>query len=181
MQKVKVQDKEFELYLQENEILASIDSIAQKLNKDLKGKNPLFIAILNGAFMFASELFKRLDLDCEISFVKYSSYAGTSTTGIVSSLIGADESVTGRNVVILEDIVDTGITMEKVVRDVKAHDPESVRIATLLYKPAAFQKDYPIDYVGIEIPNDFIVGFGPDYNGYGRNLKDIYKIAAGSH
>jgi hypoxanthine phosphoribosyltransferase len=179
MQQVKVKDRSFKLYLPEKEIVEAIDQIARKINNDYEGKNPLFIAILNGAFMFASELFKKINVDCEISFVKYSSYAGTATTGQVNTLIGSNEDVTGRDIIILEDIVDTGITMEKVVRDINVFKPASVKIATLLFKPAAFQKTYKIDYVGKEIPNDFIVGFGLDYDGFGRNLKDIYKIVDG--
>ncbi|MDQ3193071.1 MAG: hypoxanthine phosphoribosyltransferase [Bacteroidota bacterium] len=176
MQKVKVKDKEFEVFITEKEILKAIDVVVEKMQKDLQGKNPLFIAILNGAFMFASDLFKKYEGDCEISFVKYASYAGTSTTGQVITLIGSNEKVTDRTVVILEDIIDSGITMEKVVSDIKEFNPLDVKIATLLFKPEAFTKNYPIDYIGLSIPNDFIVGYGLDYDGYGRNLKDIYKI-----
>jgi hypoxanthine phosphoribosyltransferase len=179
MQQVKVKDRSFSLYLPEKEIIGAIENIAKKINEDYEGKNPLFIAVLNGVFMFASELFKKVNVDCEISFVKYSSYIGTKTSGQVNTLIGSNEDITGRNIIILEDIVDTGITMEKVVRDINAFQPASVKIATLLFKPAAFQKKYKVDYIGKEIPNDFIIGFGLDYDGFGRNLKDIYKIVDG--
>ncbi|HET6245745.1 MAG: hypoxanthine phosphoribosyltransferase [Bacteroidetes bacterium] len=178
MQKVKVKDKDFELFISENQIQKAIDDVVEKMQTDLKDKNPLFIAILNGAFMFASDLFKKYSGDCQISFVKYASYSGTQTTGQVITLIGSNEQVTGRTVVILEDIVDSGITMEQVVKDIKVFNPLDVKIATLLFKPDAFIKNYSIDYVGISIPNDFIVGYGLDYDGYGRNLKDIYKIVS---
>jgi hypoxanthine phosphoribosyltransferase len=176
MQKVKVKDKEFEIYIPEEELMQSISQVANRMNQDLQGKNPLFLGILNGAFMFASELFKRINTDCQISFVKYASYHGVTSTGQVSTLIGANEEVTGRTVVILEDIIDSGITMEKVVADIEKHNPADIKIATMLFKPDAFKRNYPIHYIGKEIPNDFILGFGLDYDGYGRNLRDIYKL-----
>ena len=177
MQRVKVKDKEFEIFITEKEICKAVDGVVEKMSRDLKGKNPLFIAILNGAFMFASDLFKKYPGDCQISFVKYASYREISSTGQVATLIGSNEEVTGRSIVILEDIIDSGITMEQVVKDIKAHHPLEIKIATLLFKPDAFVKNYQIDYIGMSIPNDFIVGYGLDYDGYGRNFKDIYKLA----
>ena len=176
MKTVKVLDKEFGLYIPQEKIEASIQEVADQINRDMDGMNPMFLVVLNGAFMFASELFKRLTIPCEISFVKLSSYAGTETTSVVRELIGLDHSLDGRHVVIVEDIVDTGHTMRytiKKLRDLKAAD---VRIATLFFKPNSFQYDYPIDYKGMDIGNDFIVGYGLDYDQQGRNLPNIYKI-----
>ena len=176
MKTVKVLDKEFGLYIPQEKIEASIQTVADHINKDLDGMNPLFLVVLNGAFMFASELFKRLTIPCEISFVKLTSYAGTKTTNVIRELIGLDNPLDGRHVVVVEDIVDTGHTMRhtlKKLRDLKAAD---VRIATLFFKPDNFQYDYPIDYKGMDIGNEFIVGYGLDYDQQGRNLPDIYKI-----
>ena len=176
MKTVKVLDKEFSLYIPQEKIENAIQAVADQVNIDLADKNPLFLVVLNGAFMFASELFKRLTIPCEISFVKLSSYAGTETTNMVRELIGLDHSLDGRHVVVVEDIVDTGHTMRytlQKLRDLKAVD---VRIATLFFKPANFQYDYPIDYKGMDIGNEFIVGYGLDYDQQGRNLPDIYKV-----
>lgn len=176
MKTVKVLDKEFELFIPQQKIEDSIQKVANQIDQDLDGMNPLFLVVLNGAFMFASELFKRLTIPCEVSFVKLSSYAGTETTNVIRELIGLDHSLDGRHVVVVEDIVDTGHTMRytlKKLRDLKAAD---VRIATLFFKPDSFQYDYPIDYKGMDIGNDFIVGYGLDYNQQGRNLPNIYKV-----
>ena len=176
MKTVKVLDKEFGLYIPQEKIENSIQAVAEQINHDLDGLNPLFLVVLNGAFMFASELFKRLTIPCEISFVKLSSYSGTETTTVVRELIGLDHSLDGRHVVIVEDIVDTGHTLRyttQKLRDLKAAD---VRIATLFFKPNNFQYTYPIDYKGMDIGNEFIVGYGLDYDQQGRNLPDIYKI-----
>ena len=176
MKTVKVLDKEFGLYIPQEKIEAEIQNVADQISRDMEGMNPLFLVVLNGAFMFASELFKRVTIPCEISFVKLSSYAGTETTNVIRELIGLDLPLDGRHVVIVEDIVDTGHTMRytiKKLRDLRAAD---VRIATLFFKPNSFQYDYPIDYKGMDIGNDFIVGYGLDYDQQGRNLPDIYKI-----
>ena len=176
MKTVKVLDKEFGLYIPQEKIEAEIQNVADQISRDMEGMNPLFLVVLNGAFMFASELFKRVTIPCEISFVKLSSYAGTETTNVIRELIGLDHPLDGRHVVIVEDIVDTGHTMRdtiKKLRDLRAAD---VRIATLFFKPNSFQYDYPIDYKGMDIGNDFIVGYGLDYDQQGRNLPDIYKI-----
>lgn len=173
---IEVKDKKFSLYINSEEINKSVTKVADKINKDLEGKNPLFIVVLNGAFIFASDLIRKINIDCEISFVKLSSYSGTKTTSVVRELIGLDENLSGRNIVIIEDIVDTGITMENTVNKFKKLNAKDVKIATLLFKPKAFQKDYNIDYIGLEIPNDFILGYGLDYDGFGRNYPDIYKI-----
>ena len=176
MKTVKVLDKEFGLYIPQEKIEANIQNVAGQINRDLEGMNPLFLVVLNGAFMFASELFKRITIPCEISFVKLTSYSGTKTTNIIRELIGLDHPLDGRHVVIVEDIVETGHTMRytiKKLRDLKAAD---VRVATLFFKPDLFQYDFPIDYKGLEIDDEFIVGYGLDYDQQGRNLPDIYKI-----
>jgi len=176
MNKVKVRDKEFSLFLTAEEIDKAVDQVAEMINADMLGKNPLFLCVLNGAFIFASDLLKKVEVDCEISFVKLSSYVGTQTTNTVRELIGLDQVLTDRTVVVVEDIIDTGITMSYTTEKLRKLGASDVRIATLLFKPEAFKKDYPIDYVGIVIPNEFIVGYGLDYDGHGRNLPDIYKI-----
>lgn len=176
MKEVQLHDKRFSVSIGADKIDAAVQIVADKINADYEGKKPLFLVVLNGAFMFASDLFKKLTIECEVSFVKLSSYSGTSTTHVVRELIGLDEALTDRNVIVVEDIIDTGITMENTIQKLKHLQAADVKIVTLLYKPLAFQKDYAIDYIGIEIPNDFIVGYGLDYDGLGRNLPDIYKI-----
>ena len=173
---VKLHDKEFKISIPALEIDKSISKVADKINADYEGKNPLFIIVLNGAFMFASDLLKKIHIDCEITFVKLSSYVGTKSSHVVREVIGLDKSLAGRNVIVVEDIIDTGITMHDTLPKLKQMEAADVKIATLLFKPNAFQKDFPIDYIGMEIPNDFIVGYGLDYDGLGRNLADIYKI-----
>jgi len=176
MDKVKVRDKEFSLFLTVEDIDKAVDQIAEMINIDMKGRDPLFLCVLNGAFIFASDLLKKVEVDCEISFVKLSSYVGTQTTNTVRELIGLDQVLVDRTVVVIEDIIDTGITMDYTLDKLRKLGASDVRIATLLFKPEAFKKNYAIDYVGIVIPNEFIVGYGLDYDGHGRNLPDIYKI-----
>ena len=176
MKTVKVLDKEFSIYIPQEKIENAIQTVADQLNKDMVDKKPLFLVVLNGAFMFASELFKRLTIPCEITFVKLSSYSGTATTNVVRELIGLDHSLEGRNVVIVEDIVDTGHTMKYTIEKLRNLNAADVRIATLFFKPNSFQYDYPIDYKAMDIDNEFIVGYGLDYNQQGRNLPDIYKV-----
>ncbi|MCF6171461.1 MAG: hypoxanthine phosphoribosyltransferase [Bacteroidales bacterium] len=176
MKKIKIHDKFFEPFIPFEKIDAAIGQMADKINSDMAGKTPLFLVILNGSFMFAADLFKKLDMNCEISFIKLASYSGTQSTENVKELIGLDESFKDRHVIIVEDIIDSGITLEMVLNSLKEMDAASVQIATLLFKPKAFRKDYTIEYIGLEIPNDFIVGYGLDYDKQGRNYKDIYKI-----
>ena len=177
MKKVTIIDRDFELFISYEKIKAVVEEMAEKMNTDFKDKNPLFICILNGSFMFATELFKRISLlDAEISFIKLASYSGLNTTGNVKELIGLNEDLTGRVIVVLEDIVDSGITIAKTIEQIQAKNPAEIKIATLLLKPDALKTKVQLDYVGIEIPNDFIVGYGLDYNGRGRNLIDIYKV-----
>lgn len=176
MKTVKVLDKEFSIYIPQEKIEGAIQTVADQLNHDMADKNPLFLVVLNGAFMFASELFKRLTIPCEISFVKLSSYSGTETTNVVRELIGLDHSLEGRNVVVVEDIVDTGHTMRYTLEKLRDLHAVDVRIATLFFKPKSFQYNYPINYKAMDIDNEFIVGYGLDYNQQGRNLPDIYKV-----
>jgi len=180
MKRVKLWDKEFEISLPNADIQLAIKQIAIRMKKDLEGKQPLFICILNGAFMFASELMKEVELtDAEISFLKLASYSGTSSTGEIKELIGLNEEITGRTVVVIEDIVDSGHTIKGVTDQLINKGAKEVKIATLLFKPDALKVKVNLDYVGIEIPNDFIVGFGLDYDRRGRNLKDIYTLVKG--
>ncbi|MCX6267728.1 MAG: hypoxanthine phosphoribosyltransferase [Bacteroidetes bacterium] len=177
MTKVQVRELTFEKFIGKEDIDVAVQKVADDINRDYDGKNPLLLAILNGAFIFASDLMRKITIPCEISFVKFASYSGTTTTENVKELIGIDEDFTGRHIIIVEDIVDTGITMDKLLGDVKGKNPADIKVACFCFKPDAFQKDFPIDYVGLKIPNDFIVGYGLDYDGYGRNLPDIYKIS----
>lgn len=177
MKRVKLWDKEFEISIPYNEIHSAVVKMADRMREDLSGKETLFICVLNGAFMFASELMKELELeDAEISFLKLASYSGTNSTGTVKELIGLNEQIGGRTVVVLEDIVDSGFTISGVIKQLVEKGAKEVKIATLLYKPEALKVDLNLDYVGLEIPNDFIVGFGLDYDRRGRNLKDIYTL-----
>lgn len=177
MERVKLDDREFDLFIPYAQIKSAIKDIATKINSELEGEDVLFICILNGSFMFSAELLQEITIEnSEITFLKLSSYEGTDTTGNIKELIGLNEPVEGRTLVVLEDIIDTGITIVEVMEMLKSHNPKDVKIATMLLKPEKFGNKMPIDYVGIEIGNDFIVGFGLDYNRKGRNLKDIYKV-----
>ncbi len=173
---MKVKDKDFVTYLCEDEIQTKIIALASQINKDYEGAKPLFIAILNGSFMFASDLFKEIDLACEISFMKLSSYAEMNSTGNVRELIGLNENVFNREVIIIEDIVDTGHTMKNVLEQFKDRGVKSVEVVSLLIKPEALVNDVEVKYVGFEIPNKFVVGYGLDYDGFGRNTKAIYQL-----
>lgn len=180
MKKIKILDKKFCISIKSVEIQKAISKIANKMNKDLKGKDVIFVCILNGAFMFASDLLKKIKFNCQISFLKLASYEGTTSSGNIKRLIGINEGVNenyrNKTIVIIEDIVDSGITIENIIRQLHEYQPEEIKIATLLYKPNAFKQNFEIDYVGIEIPNDFIIGFGLDYNGFARNLNQIYTL-----
>lgn len=176
METIKVHDKEFSKYIDAQKIDAAVTDVANQINREMADKNPLFLVVLNGAFMFASDLLKKITFPMEVSFVKLSSYVGTQTTSVVRELIGLDEVLHDRTVIIVEDIIDTGITMGVTMEKLKKLEAKEVKIATLLYKPDAFKMNYEIDYIGINIPNEFIVGYGLDYNGHGRNIPGIYKI-----
>lgn len=173
---VTLNDKQFEPYIGPEKLDAAIDAVAAKVALRYADSVPLFLGVLNGSFFFASELMKRLPIACEISFVKVASYHGTVSTGTVSQLIGLNERIAGRHVVVLEDIVDTGNTIEHVVESLKEKGPASIAIASLLLKPEVYKKDIAIDFVAMEIPNVFVVGSGLDHNGLGRNLPGLYKI-----
>ncbi len=176
MKTITIKDKQFTLSISEEEIQKAVQQVGEAMNKDLVDKDPLFICVLNGAFMFAGDLMKIVNIPCEITFIKLSSYEGLYTTGSVKEVIGLNESVVGRNIVVVEDIVDTGITMEKIMNSLKAKGAASITVATFLLKPDALKRDIPVHYAAMKIPNDFIVGYGLDYDGYGRNLKEIYTV-----
>ncbi len=176
MQRIKVLDKEFEISISSEKIQQRIQELAKTISDDLVDLDPLFIAILNGSFMFASDLFKKITIDAQVTFLKLASYQGTTTTGSVKQLIGLNQEIKDQNIVILEDIVDTGITLDTIMRQLSGYQPASVRVATLLYKPDACKANISLDYIGFSIPNEFIIGYGLDYNGYGRKYEDIYTL-----
>ncbi len=171
-----IKDKTFETFIPEEEILRRVKAVADRINVDLAGKNPLFLAVLNGAFVFAADLLRMITIPCEISFVKLASYEGTTSTGKVKEVIGINENLAGRTVVIVEDIVDTGLTMKQMVETLGTRQPESVHICTLLLKPDKLKVDLDIEYVAMEVPNEFILGYGLDYDQQGRQLRDIYTL-----
>lgn len=176
MNTIHIKDKSFTTFITEDKILEEVSRVATEINRDLKGSEPLFLSVLNGSFMFTADLMKKIDMPCDISFVKLASYSGDSSTGKVKELVGLNEDITDRIVVIVEDIIDTGITMQRLIETLKARNPKEIRIATLLVKPDKLQVELDIDYVAMNIPNDFIVGYGLDYDGKGRNYRDIYTI-----
>lgn len=176
MEQVKVWDKTFTKSIPEAEILRRVRAVAEKLGKDLRDKDPVFLAVLNGSFVFASDLVRMLDFPLEVSFVKLASYQGTSTTGKVKHLIGINTDIKDRTVVVVEDIVESGITMQSMLRQLNALEPKEIHICTLLLKREKLQVPLDIEYVAMEIPNDFIVGYGLDYDQRGRNLRDIYTV-----
>lgn len=176
METIQVKDKKFAISIREKEILKEVDRVAEEINCDFAGKDPLFISLLNGSFMFTADLMKRINFSCEVQFVKFSSYQGTSSTGKVNEMIGLKGDLTGRTVVIVEDIIESGITMKYMLESLKAKNPKEIHICTLLLKPEMLKVELDIDYVAMRIPNDFIVGYGLDYDGYGRNYKDIYTL-----
>lgn len=177
MQLIRVHDKQFEPYLTAEEIAMRIKMVAQQINRDYDGKKPLFIAILNGSFMFASDLFKEVTIDAEICFIKLASYKGTKSTGHVITAIGLDMDIIGREIIIVEDIVDTGKTLSEFLPQIHHQQPASVKIVALLHKPDATVYPVKIDYLGFTIPNKFVVGYGLDYDGLGRNIREIYRLA----
>ncbi len=176
MDQVTIKDKTFKVFIPSEQIQEAVARVGRQINEEMADKNPLFICVLNGAFMFAGDLMKVVDIPSELTFVKLSSYQGLTTTGVVKEVIGLSESVVGRNVVVVEDIVDTGYTMQRIMDSLSAKGAASIKVCTFLQKPDALKCDIHVDYVAMKIPNDFIVGYGLDYDGYGRNLKDIYTI-----
>ncbi|MDY4705660.1 MAG: hypoxanthine phosphoribosyltransferase [Prevotella sp.] len=176
METIKIKDKTFKTFIPESEIQKRVAAVAERINHDMAGKNPLMLAVLNGSFIFAADLMRYLTIPCEISFVKLASYQGTTSTGKIKEVIGINESLEGRDVVIVEDIVDTGATMKRMLETLGTRNPKSLHICTLLLKPGKLQVPLDIEYAAMESPNDFIVGYGLDYDQQGRNLRDIYTV-----
>lgn len=176
MQEIQVLDKKFKMFIPSDKLQGRITELANEINKDLRDKDVVFFGILNGVFLFAADLFKRIDFPAQISFLKLASYEGTTSTGKIKELIGWNEDITGKTIVVIEDIVDTGNTLERIVGELALRKAADVKIATLLFKPEAYTRDIHIDYIGFEIPNNFVVGYGLDYDGYGRNYDSIYTL-----
>ena len=176
MKNVQVSDKSFSLYISEEEILKEVKRVATTINSDLEGKCPIFLVILNGSFIFAADLLREISIPCEIKFMRVASYEGTSSTGNVKEILGLSESIEGRTVVVVEDIIDSGTTMKELIKMLGEKNPADIRVASLLVKPKNMKVELDIDYRCFDIENDFIVGYGLDYNQEGRNLRAIYKI-----
>ncbi len=176
---VQIKDKRFKTFISEDEIQQRVKAVADRINNDMEGKKPLLLAVLNGSFVFAADLMRHITIPCEISFVKLASYEGTVSTGKVVEVMGLNEDITGRDVIIVEDIVDTGKTMERMLDTLGTRNPNSLHICTLLLKPEKLKIPLNIEYAAMEIPNDFIVGYGLDYDQEGRNLRDIYTLVEG--
>ena len=176
---VQIKDKRFKTFISEDEIQQRVNAVADRINHDMEGKKPLLLAVLNGSFVFAADLMRHITIPCEISFVKLASYEGTVSTGKVVEVMGLNEDITGRDVIIVEDIVDTGKTMERMLDTLGTRNPNSLHICTLLLKPEKLKIPLNIEYAAMEIPNDFIVGYGLDYDQEGRNLRDIYTLVEG--
>jgi hypoxanthine phosphoribosyltransferase len=171
---IQVQGKDFELYITRDQIRKKISDLAEELNRDYKNRDPVFVSILNGSFVFASDILRELNIPCRISFLKVKSYENMDSTGKIHSLIGLDEDLKNENVIILEDIVDSGLTMTFLLDYLNQRGPDSLEILSLFRKPTAMKNKIEVKYLGFDIPNDFIIGYGLDYNGYGRNLPEIY-------
>jgi len=176
METIQVKDKTFRISIPEAKIQERIRAIAQQINMKFADKNPVFLSVLNGSFIFAADLLREVNIPCEISFVKLASYQGVNTSGSIREIIGLNVDITNRHVIIVEDIVDTGLTMAHMLDTIKKQNPSSIDVCTLLLKPGKLQVKLDIQYRCFEIPNDFIVGYGLDYDGYGRNTKDIYTL-----
>ena len=174
MDTIQIKDKLFTVSIREQEIQKEVIRVANEINRDLAGKNPLFLSVLNGSF--TADLLKHITIPCEISFVKLASYQGVSSTGSIKEVIGINEDIAGRTIVIVEDIVDTGLTMQRLLETLGTRGPKEIHIASLLVKPDKLKVDLNIEYVAMNIPNDFIVGYGLDYDGFGRNYPDIYTV-----
>ena len=173
---IKVKDKSFRTSITEAEIKERVKALAQQISKDMEGKNPLLLGVLNGAFIFAADLIREITIPCEISFVKLASYQGTTSTGKIKEVLGINEDLSGRTVIILEDIVETGLTIKQMMESLGTRNPASVHVCTLFFKPERLQEDLNLEYVAFRIPNDFILGYGLDYDQQGRGLKDLYTL-----
>ena len=179
MNRVTIKDKTFEVSIPEAQVKERVRELAQQMSRDLEGKNPLFLGVLNGAFIFAADLMREMTIPCEISFVKLASYQGTTSTGTIKEVIGINEDLTGRTVVIVEDIVESGLTIKRMMEQIGTRNPASVQVCTLFFKPEKLKEDLTLDYVAFSIPNDFIVGYGLDYDQQGRQLRDVYSLCEG--
>lgn len=176
MKNIKLYDKVFRMSLPEEEIINRVKVVAEQINEEYKGRRPLFLSVLNGAFMFTSDLMKEINIECEISFVKLASYQGTMSTGKVHEVIGINEDLSDRDIIIVEDIVESGKTIMQMMDSLSNRQPASIKVCTLFFKPSKLEEKINVDYAAIVIPDDFIVGYGLDYNQLGRNLRDIYTI-----
>jgi len=176
MSKINLCGKEFELFLTADKIQAEVQHIADRINTELNSEDVVFLGILNGAFMFASDLVRKINFDIQVTFVKLTSYRGLASTGMVKRLIGVNEDLKDKTVVIVEDIIDTGATIESIISQIKGFRPRQIFVATLLLKPDLYTREINIDYVGFRIPKNFVVGYGLDYNGFGRNLRNLYTL-----
>jgi hypoxanthine phosphoribosyltransferase len=176
MKEIQLLDKKFKEFITAEQIHKRVEVLAAQINSDLAGKDVVFLGILNGAFLFAADLFRLINLEARISFIKLASYQGTTSQGLIKELIGWNEDIKNKTIVVIEDIVDTGNTLERIVDELVIRKAAEIRISALLYKPAAYKKEIPLHYIGFEIPNDFVVGYGLDYDGYGRNLPAVYKL-----
>ena len=176
MSTIQIKDKRFRISIPEAEIKSRVKAVAQQISKDMESKNPLFLGVLNGSFIFAADLMREMTIPCEISFVKLASYQGTTSTGKVQEVIGINENLTGRTIVLVEDIVESGPTMKRMIEQLGTRNPASVHICSLFFKPDKLKEELDIDYVAFRIPDDFIVGYGLDYDQAGRELKDVYTI-----
>lgn len=176
MKEIIINDKKFAVSIPESYIQGEVKKLAERISHDLEGKNPLFLGVLNGSFMFAADLFRDITIPAQISFVKLASYEGMASTGIIKEVIGLSESIAGRCIVIVEDIIDSGQTMQRLLENLGTREPAEIHICTLLLKPESLKVDLDVEYVALQIPNDFIVGYGLDYDGWGRNTRDIYSV-----
>ncbi|HZK04128.1 MAG TPA: hypoxanthine phosphoribosyltransferase [Bacteroidaceae bacterium] len=176
MNSIQVKDKKFEILIAESQIKRKIKQLAGEINRDMKGMNPFFLGILNGSFMFASDLLKEITIPCQISFMKLASYQGMASTGVIKEVIGLSESIKGRHVIVIEDIIDSGFTMRNTLENLGTREPASISVCSLLLKPGKLEVELDIKYLAFSIPDDFIVGYGLDYCGFGRNTKDIYSV-----
>ncbi len=176
MKEIRILDKKFREFIPADAIQARVEAIAGMINRDYKGKEVIFVGILNGAFMFAADLFKKIELQARITFVKLASYRGTISTGTVRELIGWNEDLKNMDVIVVEDIIDSGGTLERIVNELFIMEVKSIAIASMFLKPGSYGRDIPVNYVGFEIPDDFVVGYGLDYDGFGRNLPSVYSL-----
>ena len=176
MSRITINDKTFETSMPEAQIKWRVQELARQISQDMEGKNPLFLAVLNGAFIFAADLMREMTIPCEISFVKLASYQGITSTGKVHEVIGINENLQGRTVIILEDIVESGLTIKRMIESLGTRNPADIRVCTLFFKPDQLKEPLKLDYVAFEIPNDFILGYGLDYDQQGRGLKDLYTL-----